>query len=183
MEGGHCRDRETFIRSLYIFFDFTTYNNPMEALTRLKQTTFVATYKAQFEVLSNQLRGILDFHKLSYFLNGLKDEIGLPILKLNPLNLNAHLDWQSFQEEYLTSRKRYAKIVAKKGVFSGEGSSGLGPYSIEGNSKWLRHSTPHKKILSTQMDEMHRNSCVTDVMRCRTTSIFVKQSEFIFYKT
>jgi hypothetical protein len=63
------------------------YGDPMEMLTRLRQTTTVAAYKAQFEGLSNRLRGLSEQHKLSFFLSGLKDEIRLPIRMLNPFNL------------------------------------------------------------------------------------------------
>ncbi|KAF5459088.1 hypothetical protein F2P56_023075 [Juglans regia] len=47
----------------------------MEALTRLKQTSSVAGYMAEFETLSNRLRGLSDLHKLSCFLSRLKDEL------------------------------------------------------------------------------------------------------------
>ncbi|XP_041016742.1 uncharacterized protein LOC121259276 [Juglans microcarpa x Juglans regia] len=75
-----------FSRSLLLRFGPTAYNDPMEALTRLKQTSSVAGYMAQFETLSNRLRGLSDVHKLSCFLSGLKDELRIPIrmLRLQP---------------------------------------------------------------------------------------------------
>ena len=65
-------------------FGSTAYDDPMETLTRLSQTTSVAMYKAQFEVLSNRIKGLSSSNKLSCFLSGLKDEIRLPIRMLNP---------------------------------------------------------------------------------------------------
>ena len=62
----------------------TAYDDPMEMLTRLRQTATVAMYKAQFEVLSNRIKGLSLAHKLSCFLSGLKDKIRLPVRMLNP---------------------------------------------------------------------------------------------------
>ena len=69
-------------------FGSTAYDDPMESLTRLRQTTSVAMYKAQFEVFSNRIKGLSSSHKLSCFLSGLKDEIRLPFCMLNPQSLN-----------------------------------------------------------------------------------------------
>ena len=77
----------------------TTYDDPMEMLTRLRQTTIMAMYKAQFEVLSNRIKGLSPAHKLSYFLNGLKDEKSLPVRMLNPQSLNEAFGLSKIQEE------------------------------------------------------------------------------------
>jgi hypothetical protein len=74
----------------------------MEAITRLRQTSTVALYKTQFEVLSNRLKGLPDKYKLSCFLSGLKDEIRLP-LKLSPLNLDRAFAMAQMQESVLNS--------------------------------------------------------------------------------
>jgi hypothetical protein len=55
------------VRALQVRFGFTAYNDPMESLTRLRQTSTVAAYKAQFEALSNRLRGLYEKHKLNCF--------------------------------------------------------------------------------------------------------------------
>ena len=56
-------------------FGPSTYDDPMEYLSRLKQLSSVEEYKGRFEALSNRVRGIDDHNKLSCFLSGLKDEI------------------------------------------------------------------------------------------------------------
>lgn len=66
---------EGFCRALQVCFGPTAYDDPMESLTRLKQTTIVAAYKAQFEVLSNRIHGFSKQQKLSCFLSGLRIEI------------------------------------------------------------------------------------------------------------
>lgn len=78
---------ETFVRALLLRFGPTAYDDPIETLTKLKQISMVATYKAQLEALSNRLWRLSDHHKLSCFLSGLKDEIRLPICMLNPISL------------------------------------------------------------------------------------------------
>lgn len=66
-----------------------TYNDPMETITHLKQPSTLTAYKVQFEAISNHLIGLSEDHKLSCFLNWVKDEIHIPIRMLNLLNLNA----------------------------------------------------------------------------------------------
>ena len=65
-------------------FESTTYDNTMEVLTRLRQTSTIALYKEKFEVVSNRIKGLSPLYKLSCFLSGLKDEIRLPMRMLNP---------------------------------------------------------------------------------------------------
>ena len=79
---------DSFLQALLTRFG-PTYDNPMEALKKLWQTTTMAEYTSQFESLSNQLRGIFDKNHLSCFLGGLKDEIRLPLRMLNPQTLVA----------------------------------------------------------------------------------------------
>ena len=66
---------EAFVSSLQIHFGTSTYDNPMEAIISVKQTTTVEIYKTQFDLLSNWVRGLSDSHRLSCFLGGLKEEI------------------------------------------------------------------------------------------------------------
>ena len=77
-------DWDSLIQTLHVRFGTTTYDDPMETLTRLRQTFSVVVYKAQFEVLSNRIKGLSSAHKLSCFLSRLKDEIRLPVRMLNP---------------------------------------------------------------------------------------------------
>ena len=79
---------EVFIKALQTQFGAIAYDDPMEALTRLKQTTTVISYKGNFEILSNRVMGLFESHKLSCFLSGLKDGIRLPVRILLPKSLN-----------------------------------------------------------------------------------------------
>ena len=75
---------EAFVRSLHVRFGTTTYDDPMETLTRLRQVNSVVQYKGQFESLSNCVKELYEKHRLSFFLSGLKEEIRLLVKMFNP---------------------------------------------------------------------------------------------------
>ena len=81
-EAGVFATSKGFVEALLIRSRSTAYEDPMESLTRLKQTTNVMVYKGQFEALSYRIKGLSDSHKLSCFLSGLKDEVRLPMKKI-----------------------------------------------------------------------------------------------------
>lgn len=156
-ESGQLTSWEVFVRALLLRFCPTAYDDPMEALTRLKQTTTVAAYKSQFESLSNRLRGLSDHHKLSCFLSGLKDEIRLPIRMFYPINLGAAFGLAKIQEEYLmATRRSLVRIPYDKGFsVSNTTSNPVGQHSDSGN-KVGKYIPPNRNFLSTTMDEKRR---------------------------
>ena len=68
-------------------FGPSAYDDPMEALIRLKQTTSAEDYKERFEAISNRVRGIDDNNRLNCFLSGPKDEIRPPVRMFKPQSL------------------------------------------------------------------------------------------------
>ncbi|XP_075660010.1 uncharacterized protein LOC142629848 [Castanea sativa] len=74
-DAGVFGNWEALVQALLIRFRSTTYDDPMEPLTRLRQTSIVAMYKGEFKVLSNRIKGLSPTHKLSCFLSGLKDKL------------------------------------------------------------------------------------------------------------
>jgi hypothetical protein len=66
---------EGFANALLTRFAPSSYDDTMETLMSLKQYSTVEDYKGKFEAISNKLRGISDYKKLSCFLSGLKDKI------------------------------------------------------------------------------------------------------------
>lgn len=137
-DGGLCRDWEAFSKSLLLHFGPKAYDNPMEALTRLKQTSLVAGYMAQFETLFNCLRGLSDDHKLSCFLSGLKDKIHIPIHMLNPVNLTAAYRLAKMQEEYHSSTRKYSKPMEAKTTTVTGGNFVQHSYSNDSYNKWKK---------------------------------------------
>ena len=59
---------EVSVKALQTRFGATACDDPMEALTRLKQTSTVVSYKGNFEILSNRIVGLSESYKLSCFL-------------------------------------------------------------------------------------------------------------------
>ena len=43
---------------MLIRFGSTAYDDPMKALTRLRQTSIVALYKGEYEALANRIKGL-----------------------------------------------------------------------------------------------------------------------------
>ena len=134
-------------------FGSTAYDDPMEVLTRLRQTTIVVVYKAEFEAVSNRIKGLSPLHKLSCFLSGLKDEIRLPVRMPNPQSLNAAFGLAKIQEEYVMSCKRSVKYQQDSGK-----NSILGLPKSSGNNGMVqtRPSIPIKRITPAQMDESRK---------------------------
>jgi hypothetical protein len=106
LDSGVFSSWEAFVKAIQIRFGPNSYDDPMEAITRLRQTSTVSLYKSQFEVVSNRLRGISEENRLSCFLSGLKDEIRLPLRMLNPTTLNDAFGLAKIQEEYVMSTRR-----------------------------------------------------------------------------
>ncbi|KAF5468520.1 hypothetical protein F2P56_012664 [Juglans regia] len=104
--SGQFNSWESLVMAMQVRFGPSAYDDPMEALTKLKQTTSVAVYKSQFEALTNRLIGLSKKHLLSCFVSGLKDEIRLPVKMFNPVNLGAAFGLAKIQEEYLSAVKK-----------------------------------------------------------------------------
>jgi hypothetical protein len=98
-----------FVRAIQIRFGPASYDDPMELLTKLKQTHNIAAYKSQFESTSNRVRDLSDMHKLSCFMSGMKDEIRLAVKMQGPRNLGEAYALAKIQEEYLATVKRSAR--------------------------------------------------------------------------
>lgn len=141
---------DSFVKALQVRFGPIAYDGPMEALTRLKQTSSEAMYKVEFEVLSNRLKGLFERHKLSCFLSRLNDEIRPSIRMLIPINLSVAFGLAKIKEEYiLTSRKtwKHGEVVMVRGSFD---------IVTEGVNRTLKTSILARKISSFQMDEQRK---------------------------
>ena len=81
---GVFSDWDSMVQALHVRFGSTPYDDPMEALIKLRQTSTVVVYKAEFEALSDRIKGLSPMHKLSCFLRGLNNEIQLLVRMLTP---------------------------------------------------------------------------------------------------
>jgi len=147
---------EAFLQALLTRFGLV-YDDPMESLMQLHQTSTVAEYTTQFKALSNRLRGLSDRNRLSCFLSGLKDEVRLPLRMLSPRMLVAAFGLAKLQEEYLTSTRcsvrQYSSYSSNKQLpWSSSGSSS----STSPSSVVASRSTSAvliQKLSPTQMKE------------------------------
>lgn len=89
------------MKALLVRFGPSCYDDPMEQLTYLRQTSTIEAHKASFKILSNKLRGLSEGYNLSYFLSRLRDGIRLPIRIFNPSNLITIYSLAKIQEENL----------------------------------------------------------------------------------
>ena len=131
-------------------FGTSTYNDPMESLTRLKQTTSVVSYKGNFEILSNRIKGLSKSHKLSCILSGLKDEIRFPIRMLVPKSLNDAFGLAKIQEEFLISNRKSFKPITD---VSRPSILGLPRLEARNDSKV---KLPLQKLTNAQMKETRK---------------------------
>jgi len=116
-ESGQFPTWDAFLQALLTRFG-PTYDDPMEALMRLRHSSTVAEYTAQFESRSNRLRGIFERNRLSCFLTGLKDDLRLPVRMLNPSNLAAAFGLAKMQEEYILSSRRPIRSTSSSYSFA-----------------------------------------------------------------
>ena len=79
---------DEFVLAIQVRFCKGSYDNPMENLSKLKQTGLLEEYKTQFKLLANRVLRLSDSQKLSMFLGGLRDDIRVPVRMFNPKTLN-----------------------------------------------------------------------------------------------
>jgi hypothetical protein len=98
-----------FARALQTRFGAGSYDDPMETLSKLKQGRPLEEYKKQFEVLANRVADLLEAHKLSCFMRGLKDEIRLAVKMFKPKALVDAYALAKIQEDYMFNFRKSTK--------------------------------------------------------------------------
>jgi hypothetical protein len=106
---------DEFLAAIQVRFGNSSYDDPTETLSKLKQTGSLEEYKTQFEELANKVLRLIDSHKLSMFLGGLRDDIRLPVRMFNPKTLNDAYALAKIQDGCLVNNSRSRKIFWRKG--------------------------------------------------------------------
>ena len=179
-ENGVFVAWEGFLEALLTRFGSTAYEDPMESLTRLRQTSNIVVYKGQFKALPNRIKWLSDSHKLSYFLSGLKDQVRLPVKMLHPKNLNEAFGLAKIQEEYLNSSRRSQRPstdFAKPSI--------LGP-KLEGKVE-SRLRLPLQRLSPAQMEEKRRKGLCINYdekfqlgHQCKFAKLFLLEGLYLF---
>ncbi|GFY86793.1 hypothetical protein Acr_05g0004320 [Actinidia rufa] len=95
-----------FTTALLHCFGPTEYENPSEALTRLKHTTTVSAYQEELEKLSQLIDALPDNHLIGIFIAGIKDEVHLDVKLKNPRTLSEAISIARLVEECNNLQKK-----------------------------------------------------------------------------
>ena len=91
-----------------------------------------------------------EFHKLSYFLSGLKDEIRLVVKMLMPKSLKEAFGLAKIQEEYLvSSRKSFRNVIDN-------GKPSILSLPMVGGKTNTKVRLPLQRLTSAQMEERRK---------------------------
>ena len=90
---------DEFTKAVLHRFGPTDYDDPSEALSRLKQTTSVTAYQESFEKLSHKVDHLPEKFLVGNFISGLKDEIRLDVRVKQPKNLSEAISVSHLIEE------------------------------------------------------------------------------------
>jgi hypothetical protein len=168
-ESGYFSTWNDFSEALLLRFG-PAYDDPMEAITRLRQTSTVTLYKTQFEVLSNRLKNLSEKYKLGCFLSGLKDDIRLPFRLLSPQNLNKAFAMAKIQEECVLNSRRTLKFSSYTNLNRQNNRSNMASdakvevrYKRDKFSSVVpRSNIPIQKLSSAQMEDRRKKGlCYT----------------------
>jgi hypothetical protein len=102
---------DEFVLVIKVRFGKGSYVDPMENLSKLKQTGLLEEYKTQFELLANRVLRWNDSHKLSMFSGGLRDDTRVPVRMFNPKTLNDAYALARMREECIMINTKYGKPV------------------------------------------------------------------------
>lgn len=90
---------EEFTKALLYRFGPTDYDDPLEALSRLRQMTIVNAYQETFEKLSYKIDDLLEKILVGCFITGLKDNIWLDVRVKQPKTLSKTISVAHLIEE------------------------------------------------------------------------------------
>ena len=159
---------ESFVPTLHVRFGTSAFDDPMEVLTRMSQTSIVALYTVEFEAVSYRVKGLSPLHKLSCFLSGLRDEIRLPVRMLNPQSLNEAFGLAKIQEEYVWSSRKSIRSHQESGNTS---ILGLPKSNVVLDTK---KKYQLRELLLLKWMKGERKGCVIIVMRNEGLGVSVK---------
>nr|GEX18039.1 hypothetical protein [Tanacetum cinerariifolium] len=129
-----------FTKALLVQFGPTDYEDPSEALHRLKQSTTVVIYQETYERLSNRVKGLPESFLVGCFIGGLKDEIRLEVKLKKPRRLVEAMGMARLVEEMNSSQETADEV---KGEISFHAISG----TILPQTLWLPGRIQNKDVV------------------------------------
>ena len=151
---------EEFTKAILLRFGPTDYEDPSEALTRLKQTSTVTTYQEAFEKLSHRVDGLPEPFLKGCFIAGLREEIRLDVKIKQPRSLAEAIGVARLVEERNTLQRKgtspYRSPIngAQPRSVSNNSPGLLGPPPAQrNNSNTSGNGSPFKRITSNEARE------------------------------
>ncbi|KAJ0855790.1 putative retrotransposon gag domain, aspartic peptidase domain superfamily [Helianthus annuus] len=130
-----------FTNALLNRFGPTDYDDPSEALHRLKQDTTVAAYQEAFERLSNRVDGLMESFLVGCFIGGLKDEVRLEVKLKKPRLLSEVIGVARMVEEKLTLHEGM-NFTSQKPPLANDSTHPLSNSGLLGSAPTQRLSLP-----------------------------------------
>ena len=148
-----------FTKAILLRFGPTEYEDPSEALSRLKQTTTVAAYQEAFEGLSHQVDRLPEPFLIGCFIVGLRDDIRLDVKIKQPRTLASAIGVARLIEEHNLLQKKTAtpsRIPMTATLQKGPNPSAgiLGPNPTQWSNNSLNPSSlPVRRITNQEARE------------------------------
>lgn len=98
-KGGGITGWDSFLSELRKRFGASIYDDPVGCITKLVQTSTVAKFWAEFEMLMTRITGVSEQMFLNFFLWGLKMEIMRELLMHPPHSLAEAMGMAQLYEE------------------------------------------------------------------------------------
>ncbi|KAH9648047.1 retrotrans gag domain-containing protein [Citrus sinensis] len=142
---------QEFIKAMLQRFGPTDYEDPSEALTRLKQTSTLEAYQEAFEKLSHCIDGLPENFLVGCCIAGLKDEIGLDVKIKQPRTLTDATGKMS-------TSFRPSAITGAQRIIPHHSSGVLGPPPTSKVNQNASNSTiPFRRITNQEARERQAN--------------------------
>ncbi|XP_077225809.1 uncharacterized protein LOC143859017 [Tasmannia lanceolata] len=109
--AGLISDWPSFTKALDRRFGPTEYEDPEGALAKLHQTTTVAAYVDEYEMLSDRVEGLPESFRLKNFISGLKEEIRDTVQLLRPSTIDEAIALASIKD-----KKKKTSFISSKSV-------------------------------------------------------------------
>ena len=141
---------QDFTKALLHRFGPTEFNDPSEALTRLKQTSTVALYQEEFERLSQLFDNLPDTYLIGCFIAGLKKEVRLDVKIKKPRTLSEAIGVARLIEERNTILKKSTTSPRFTSSTPPKTAGLLGPPPTTSNTKSFTAVPPTFKKITGQ---------------------------------
>ncbi|KAJ0615751.1 putative retrotransposon gag domain-containing protein [Helianthus annuus] len=142
-----------FSRALQARFGPTDYEDPAEALSRLKQTTTVVAYQEEFERLSHRVDNLPEPFLIGCFVGGLKDEVRLEVKLKTPRSLPDAIGLARLVEEKLHISDGIGSTVTNTTSSSAAGF--LGPQPTQQLTVPVPASNQVRRLTSAELRDRH----------------------------